>query len=393
MSAAPVTSPTLTTLRASRAEQDAVVRWLRPLVPFILAVVCWAAFTTDPRPGLDGRGSVISIALAALVVGGLGGLLTVGRRAVHLGFVVVLFAASAALMWLQPDGAGVAGIFIGVSFLAPVVRGHLSIPLAVVALVVLGSVVASGRPGSVATALLNAIMLGAFYGMMLLAIRLREANERAERLVVELDRSRAAEASAAGLAERQRLAREMHDVLAHSLSGLMLQLEGARMLAAANPGDPRLRDAIDRAHHLGRSGLEEARRAIGMLRDDELPGPESIAGLAAQFERDRRVPCRLTITGAPRELGSEARLALYRVAQEALTNIAKHARPDRVEVRLDYEPSATRLTVEDLGAPPPPAGDGGYGLTGMRERAELLGGTLTAGPTRTGFRVELGLPA
>ena len=393
MRAAPVTTPTLATLRASRAQQDAVVRWLRPLVPFILSVVCWAALTTDPRPALDGRGAAISIALAGSVVGGLGGLMTVGRRAVHVVFVVLLFVASAALMWLQPDGAAVAGIFIGVSFLAPLVRGHVSIPLAVVVLVVLGSVVASGRPGSVATALLNAIMLGAFYGMMLLAIRLREANERAEQLVVELEHSRAAQARAAGFAERQRLAREMHDVLAHSLSGLMLQLEGARMMAAADPADPRLPDTVDRAHRLGKSGLDEARRAIGMLRDDELPGPESLAGLAAQFERDRRVPCRLTITGVPRELGSEARLALYRVAQEALTNITKHARPERVEVHLAFESSATRLTVEDFGAAPSPAGDDGYGLTGMRERAELLGGTLTAVPTPSGFRVELELPA
>jgi signal transduction histidine kinase len=130
-----------------------------------------------------------------------------------------------------------------------------------------------------------------------------------------------------------------------------------------------------------------------MLRDDDLPGPESLAGLAAQFENDRQVPCRFTVTGTPRELGSEARLALYRVAQEALTNVTKHARPERVEMHLTHEPSGTRLTVEDFGAPPPPAGNGGYGLTGMRERAELLGGTFTAGPTSSGFRVALGLPA
>lgn len=370
-----------------------MVRWLRPLVPFILIVVVWSAFTTDPRPDFAGPGSAVSIALAGLVVGGFGGLATIRRRAVHIVLVVVLFAASAALMWLQPDGVGVAGIFVGMSFLAPLVRGHLTIPLVVVALVFLGSVVASGRPGSIAAALLDAIMLGAFYGMFLLAIRLGEANQRAEQLLVELEHSRAAEARAAGLAERQRLAREMHDVLAHSLSGLLLQLEGARMLAATDPGDPRLPVAVDRAHHLGRSGLDEARRAIGLLRDDELPGPERLAGLAEQFERDRDVPCRLTVTGPPHELGSEARLALYRVAQEALTNVIRHARPEHVEVHLGYEPSATRLTVEDLGGCGPAPADPGYGLTGMRERAELLGGTLTAGPTPRGFRVELELPA
>jgi signal transduction histidine kinase len=187
----------------------------------------------------------------------------------------------------------------------------------------------------------------------------------------------------------------MHDVLAHSLSGLILQLEAARMLAARDPADPRLQSAVDRAHQLGRSGLEEARRAIGMLRDDELPGPERLAGLAAQFQQDRDIPCRLTVSGEAYPLGSEARLAVYRVAQEALTNITKHTHPVRVELRLGYEPSTVRLTVQDFTtagpAPAEPATDG-YGLTGMRERAELLGGTLTTSATAGGFRVELAVP-
>src|SRR6202035_2212841 len=101
-----------------------------------------------------------------------------------------------------------------------------------------------------------------------------QAKQQAERLLTELQETRAAQAQAARLAERQRLAREMHDVLAHSLSGLMLQLEGARMLAAGDPGDPRLPGIIEHAHALGKSGLDEARRAIGVLRDDVLPGPE-----------------------------------------------------------------------------------------------------------------------
>jgi len=200
---------------------------------------------------------------------------------------------------------------------------------------------------------------------------------------------REAQARTAGLAERQRLATEMHDVLVHSLSGLLLQLEAARMFAANAPDDPRLPGIIDLAHHLCKTGLEEARGAIGMLHDDELPGPEGLAGLAAQFQEVRRVPCRLTVSGRPRKLGSEARLAVYRVAQEALTNVAKHARPERVEVRLAYEPGDTCLTVEDFatGSEPsaPPASDGhGYGLTGMRERAELLGGQLAAATTGCG---------
>lgn len=134
-----------------------------------------------------------------------------------------------------------------------------------------------------------------------------------------------------------------------------------------------------------------------MLRGDEPPGPERLAGLAARFQHDRGIPCQLTVEGEERELTSEARLALYRVAQEALTNITKHARPNRVELHLTYQAGATRLSIEDFTAAPPTGpgqADGhGYGLTGMRERAELLGGTLTTEATAGGFRVELEMPA
>ena len=102
--------------------------------------------------------------------------------------------------------------------------------------------------------------------------------------------------------------------------------------------------------------------------------------------------------GEPRELPPEARLAVYRTAQEALTNVRRHATAERVDVKLDYSPDSTVLVVEDHAVPgsPPPAAVGltdGYGLTGMRERAELLGGELLARPTSSGFRVELRLPA
>jgi len=99
------------------------------------------------------------------------------------------------------------------------------------------------------------------------------------------------------------------------------------------------------------------------------------------------------VTGEPAELASDARLALYRTAQEALTNVRKHSDAERVDLRLEYEPGGARLVVEDVGTPVAAANGGGYGLTGMRERAELLGGELTAGPTGRGFRVELWLPA
>jgi signal transduction histidine kinase len=389
------TATALAGLRRARGQKDATVRTLYLLTPVLLVGFVVPAAFTHPRPGLDGRHLVVSIGVAAFVVGVLGRNATAGRAysAGHAAFVAVLLGGSVALMAVQPDGPGAAGVLLAALCIARLLPVRAAVPLLVVAFVVLALV--GGLDGNWEyVAVLSG--LGALYGLLFLAFRLTEANRHAERLLGELRASQAAQARASGLAERQRIAREMHDVLAHSLSGLMLQLEGARMLAADDPSDPRLPPAINRAHQLGRTGLEEARRAIGMLRDDELPGPERLAALAAQFERDRGVPCRLTCSGAAHELGSEARLALYRVAQEALTNVAKHARPERVEVRLAYEPAVTRLTIEDFAAAADRrevASVDGYGLTGMRERAELIGGTLITEATDHGFRVELDVPA
>ena len=393
------TIPTLARLRQARAQQETVRRSLRRLIPIFVALIVLSVFRAHPGPGLAGRSLVVSISLAGFAAG----LLAAGRTirspgGWNVALAFVLLASSAALMSVQPAGPGAVGVFVGVVLGARRLPERTGIVLSASVLVILAAITAlNGRGPGVALLAL----LGGFFGMVALSDRLGEANEQAEQLLLALEQSRAAEARAAGLAERQRLAREMHDVLAHSLSGLILQLEGARMLAVESPNDPRLPQAIDLAHHLGKSGLDEARRAIGMLRDEELPGPERLAELAERFQEGTGTHCSLTISGEQALLGSEARLALYRVAQEALTNIGKHANPARVEMRLVYDQSFVRLTVEDFtksnGASPPvgddtQAGSGGYGLTGMRERARLLGGTLHAEATSTGFRVHLDVP-
>ena len=398
MSSDPAASVALATLRRARAQQEATHRWMRRLVPPLFVVVALAVFSSGRNPGLASRDVAAVLAVGGFALGALGALTARYRRAaVRLVFAVMLLASSAALVRLQPDGPGLAGLLAGLVLLAPRVPDRFPIALSIAGITCLAAVAVAVSHDSPTLALLSAIAIVGFPGMTLLARRLGQANDQAERLLTELEGTRAAQARAAGLAERQRLAREMHDVLAHSLSGLMLQLEGARMLAAEDPSDPRLPGIIERAHHLGRSGLEEARRAIGMLRDDELPGPDRLAGLAAQFQEISGVPCQFTVSGQAYDLASEARLAVYRVAQEALTNITKHACPERVEMHLGYEPRHTRLTVENFAMnrePPRAAGDGpGYGLTGMRERAELLGGELTTAMTRGGFRVELRVPA
>jgi signal transduction histidine kinase len=398
VSADPAAKVALATLRRTRAQQETVHRWMRRLAPPLFVAVAVVVFTNGRNPGPAVRAVGVAIAVVGLALAGLGALKPRYRRgAVRVIFAVMLLASSAALMRLRPDGPGLAGLLAGLVLLPPRVPERFPVALSIAAIACLGALVVAVSHDSPTTALMGVIAIAGFPGMTLLARRLGQANQQAERLLIELEGTRAAQAQAARLAERQRLAREMHDVLAHSLSGLMLQLEGARILAADDPGDSRLPGIIDRAHHLGKSGLEEARRAIGMLRDDELPGPERLASLAAQFQEVSGVPCQFAVSGHPRELSSETRLAVYRVAQEALTNIAKHACPERVEVHLGYQPRHIHLTVENFamnGEPPRPADDSpGYGLTGMKERAELLGGELTTAMTHGGFRVELRVPA
>jgi signal transduction histidine kinase len=420
MSADPAASPALATLRKARAQQETAHRWMRRLVPLLFAVVAAVTFTPGGGPGhgIPGRDIVAALAVGGFTLGVLGAMTSRYRRAAARTLLaVVLLASSAALMRLQPDGAGLAGILAGLVLLLPRVPDRVPAALSIAGVVGLVAVAVAVSHGEPAASLLSAIAIVGFPGMTLLTRRLGQANQQADGLLVELENTRAAQARAAGLAERQRLAREMHDVLAHSLSGLILQLEAARMLVAGDPGDPRLPEVIERARHLGKSGLEEASRAIGMLRDDELPGPDRLADLASQFQEVSGIPCQFTASGQERELPADARLAIYRVAQEALTNITRHACPDRVDMYLGYQLRDTRLIVENFAADRGPAaaanvgsdsasgsgsasgpgsgsGSGsGYGLTGMRERAELLGGELRTAPTCGGYRVELRLPA
>ena len=385
-------------LERARGREQAAYLSIRVLAVAAIAFVVITSFQARPAPG--GQGEALGVAVGLVVFCGAtiaAMWLTQAGSGVQRAVLVIAVVSAAALIGLQGNSAAFLGVFPAVCLAALVLPVRLS---ALVAGVAAGAVsvawLANGR-APIAGIVLNDFGILAFFVLSLFARRLRESNQRAELLLAELEQTRAAQAQAAALAERQRLAREMHDVLAHSLSGLVLNLEGARLLAAQGGADSHVAEAIDRAHRLAKTGLEEARRAIGMLRDDALPGPERLAGLAAEFEADTGVPCKVAVTGGSnRNLGTEGRLTFYRVTQESLTNIGKHAHANRVEIRLAYEPSGTRLTIEDFGScrdRPAPADGTGYGLTGMRERAELLGGTLTAKPAGGGFLVELSVPA
>ena len=230
----------------------------------------------------------------------------------------------------------------------------------------------------------------------------RAAQAQAEDLLAQLRASQAAQAQAAALTERARLAREIHDILAHALSGLVLGLDTMELLGRQAETDPaalaKIMEQVARGQRIARDGLADTRRAIAALRGDELPGAALLDRLVTDTAAATGIKAVLTVTGQQRPLPPEIGLALYRTAQETLTNTAKYAgRNGHAELRLSYGDDDIELAVEDArsrDALPPPPGltFGGYGLTGIRERAELLGGKLTAGPTETGFKVLLQLP-
>ncbi|MFE9353521.1 sensor histidine kinase [Streptomyces olivaceoviridis] len=229
-------------------------------------------------------------------------------------------------------------------------------------------------------------------GMALAGYVLRldaEARGSAQRLLAQERAARAAEAESAALAERARIAREIHDVLAHSLSAQLVHLEAARLLIENGADRERILDRVVAARGMARDGLAETRQALSALRGELTPLEDFLAELVSTADG-----AEVTVTGERRPLPAEASQAVRRVAQEALTNVRKHAQGAKVTVRLDYSEHEVTLNVRDSGGE---AGElngsgGGYGLLGMRERAELLGGSLDAGPDEEGFVVTLKVP-
>jgi signal transduction histidine kinase len=230
-------------------------------------------------------------------------------------------------------------------------------------------------------------------------LRIRRAylaglEERAARL----EREREARDRVAVAQERARIARELHDVVAHNVSVMVVQADGAGCALA----DGELADtarAIDAIGRTGRTALAEMRLALGVLRSSEgtgegyAPQPDvtGIEELAGQVP----LPVEVTVQGEPRALPPGLGLAAYRIVQEALTNTMKHAGPGAaVSVRLGYEDGGMRVVVADDGSGLMADGDSGHGIVGMRERAAVFGGTVRTGERADGgFQVEAWLPA
>ncbi|HSZ39082.1 MAG TPA: histidine kinase [Trebonia sp.] len=217
--------------------------------------------------------------------------------------------------------------------------------------------------------------------------------EQAAVLLAERERLEAEQRRGDVLDERARIAREIHDVLAHSLGALGIQIQAAKALLTDHGDVDRAVEALSTAQRMAADGLTETRRAVHALRVDTLPLDEELAVVMETHRKRYHVPVTLETSGTPRTLPPDAALALLRAAQEAMVNAAKHAPGQPVAVRLDYGADDVRLSVvNDLDAAQPPGPGGGYGLTGMRERLRLLDGTLLAGPRENEWAVTAEIP-
>ncbi|HEY5195804.1 MAG TPA: histidine kinase [Solirubrobacteraceae bacterium] len=377
---------------------------LAPLGWALVALVAIATIETHPTPGLRGAGLGVGAALVGYVVvyGTAIRAATSGRTeeqpVVVIATTVVLLAiCTVGLLASQPNGpadlAAGGTVWIAVARLPN--RGGIGLALASTLAFDATIAVAQGTFVNVTSMSLLCALLG------LTGLFMRESSaseERAELLLAELEDAREAQLAGAAIAERARIAGELHDVLAHSLSGLTIQLEGGRKLAAREAVSPGLQDVLARSAALARQGLFDARQAVGALRGSQPPAEDELARLVESFRRDLHHQATLTVTGGVRRLDPAIGLALYRAAEEALTNAARYAPTTPTAVRLAYQPDAVNLTVENDapqatgGDDRPPAGGGGNGLAGMRERIERVGGVMRAGPTPTGWAVEVEIP-
>jgi signal transduction histidine kinase len=381
--------------RDPRATELAIVaglpRWCEPLSSVIAVTLAVAAVVLTPPGGRLPVACLMAVAVAPWLLRW-----WICPHARWWGFVTlaalaVLYVGGSPDAWGWLDGADASqvGLWLGLwlvvedAVVSDWRRAWQSL-VAVAAIVVLGDLAgrsATWTPGWLGTLLLGFMGGRLVHSQLASVLRLREDEGRAAREAVA--------------EEQRRVAREVHDVVAHSLSVTALHLTAASM--AAGRGDlEATRSALDEASRLNRASLRDLQRTVRVLRDPAgtataaaLPGLADIEALVASF-RAAGLPCDLVMAGEG-DGGDLVGLTAYRVVQEALTNASRHQVAPTAEVTVAIEPAAVVVTVRSHG-PAAPAGAPGHGLAGMRERVEGLGGRLVVGPEPGGWSVSAVLP-
>jgi signal transduction histidine kinase len=353
--------------------------WLAGLVYAVAAAT---------HPGETGRHLAAAILTTTTAVGW-GAWLAARHRKniwVSLAGIVLMGVSGGVLVVLHPIGIAV----VGVAGMCAASLFDIVPAVALTAPGVAAAAIAVGTTGHEA-GVIGGAASGAAAGL-LVGMGRRQTQQRVRReaeLALAQQRSEVEHERAEVLAERNRLGREVHDVLAHTLSALSVQMEALGSLVDDGADLDAVKTVAERSRRLVTEGLEETRRAVRVLRDQPVDAADQIAALA----EDATV--RLLVEGAPRPLTPSAGLALVRVAQEAITNARKHAAGQPVTVRLVFAERTVEITVDNASSDtvsPLAASGSGYGLQGMRERIELVGGALDAGPRAEGWRVHATVP-
>lgn len=377
--------------------RDPRVQWLLPVAVIVSGIV-----TIRPM-GVSGQG----LAVAVLFVLNCAALLAralpearVSQRAAVVWLSLGILAA-AALIGVSRGGTGYLFAFFLAGHIGYRLPARPAVVLAVSCSLLCGGVLyfrlGPGHhllPWAVGLAAGTPVLIG------ILNRTQHQAVQSALSAAESAERAARAEAQAAVLTERSRIARDVHDVLAHSLAGINMQLELADALI--DVGDlEKVREANNKAHRLVKESLKQAQWTVHALREDSLPLVESLtAMLESSGHRNALTVSGTTgTTGTTQEVPARVAQNLLRIAQEALTNAARHAPGGEVRVELAFAASSTALTIRNRPATRTVKATvgSGMGLIGMRERVALLGGTLTAGPVtegpdQGGWHVEAVIP-
>jgi signal transduction histidine kinase len=369
-------------------------RWLAPIAVITIFAAGAGILSAGLPPGAAGADSLAMLGLAAVLAGA-----ALSPRIRHLRLTVPALVGvglcGAGLDW-QADGPGFIASYVSLMGLGLRVPRRIAVlaGIPVVAAISVEETYQSANPASTLLAVIAAcgllFMTAAFAAVSL------DRRQHAEALLAQEAATSEARQAAAALAERSRLARDLHDVLAHNLSALAVQLEATRLTAITKGAGENIVNQVAAARKLACIGLLESRRVLLLLREGETPDAASLPALVSEISRLLGIPVALQSHGVACPLGPGAGAALYRVVQEALTNVVKHAgRGAEATVRLAWAPDGVEVSVTDRGGDGVDSGlpSSGSGLSGMAERVSLIGGHLHAGPTGDGFAVHLWVPS
>jgi signal transduction histidine kinase len=370
-------------------------RWWVVVYYAVIAVALGGALANRPWSARHGLIVALAVALAlwlfATIVRGDNPRDNVGRTLLYFAGALPLWFA---LVWLDPAFFLVLGVLFGQAYGLLPLRWALGVSAVLTALMIVRNgwyLSGAALYGMVAFSI-GTLLLGGWFAYWIASIIEQSAERRA--LIEQLEATRrdlaASERQAGSLAERQRLAGEIHDTLAQGFVSIVLHLEAAEAALERQPlaEATTLRGHLDDARRVARENLVEARRLVWALRPELLEGSSLAAALDRVVRRwgeEARVAVEFAVTGEERALPPERQVVLLRAAQEALANVRRHAAAGRVVVTLSFLDDTAILDVQDDGrgfdparlAAPGRASEGGYGLWGMRERVEALGGTLS----------------